>query len=156
MCAITLDQIRAALGGSGLQQQHQQQQSALLSQQEALATTPTPRDLLQIENLQQALADENFTSKLQSLFHHLPTEDRNVEGLKTILRSHELETQAGSLASALQSGQAAELLRSFGLLQNGQNSSSAVFGNKAFMDAILDIQKLNKKDKDDNNNTMKE
>lgn len=95
--------------------------------------------MMSMEYLQDALQDSKVQEKLSSLLQFLPENDQSIEGLHSILRSHELETQLSGLSQALTSTQAQDLLKSFDLL----DTDSAPFGLKALVEALLRIQKSN-------------
>lgn len=131
---ITLEQVQAALAP------RQAQIQEVLQQQEIMHTTPTPSDLLQLDLLGPALADEQVKQGLSRVMEHAPPDDRDHADIYTLLRSPSLRAQAAALSAALGTEQADELLRSFGLTNNEPTLSTSAFGPKALVDALLRIQ----------------
>lgn len=111
------------------------------AQRELVLTTPSISELLNPETLRDALADERMQALLPELLEHLPEQDRSVERIPELLRSAPLRAQAAALTQALQSGQAADLIRSFELPESG---SGSLYGLKAFLDALLELEKRGK------------
>lgn len=127
---ITLDQLREALQTRNV--------DVSTAQRELVLTTPSALDLLNTEALEPVLPHSRLTELLPSLMEHLPEQDRSVDRLIQVLRSPPVRVQAAALSNALQSGQASEILRSFGLpVGDGQSP----YGMKAFLDALIEYQK---------------
>lgn len=132
--SITIEQVRAALAP---RQAHLQE---MIQQQEVMHTTPTPSDLLQLDLMGSALADEQVKGRLSEVMEHAPPDDRDPANICTLLRSPSLRAQAAALSAALGTEQADELLRSFGFTNNEPGSTTSAFGVKALVDALLCIQ----------------
>lgn len=114
-------------------------------QRELIATTPTVGDLLSLDNLRTALADNRVQEAMIDLFQHLPEQDRSVDAIEQVLRSPPLRTQAAALSQALQSEQAAELLRSFEL---PMPETEGGYGLQMLLDALLKLEKETRERRD--------
>lgn len=134
---ITLEQVRAALTPQ------REQAGDLARQREILHTTPTPMDLLNMDDLKPILEDARVQQGLGKVMELAPPDDRGAEHIDAVLRSPALRAQAATLSAALNTEQAGELLRSFGFHEEapGGSSSSSPFGVRAFLDALLRIQR---------------
>lgn len=145
---ITLDQMRAALPShTGAQPAAPSGATAALAeaQRELVLTTPSLVELLSPETLRTALSDERLQALLPALLQHLPEEDRSVERIQELLRSPPLRAQAAALTQALQSGQAAELIRSFEL---PASQSLGGYGLRAFLDALVELERRAKEERE--------
>lgn len=137
--AITLEQFQQMMAAMPTRQgqQGQSQQALVAAQREMMLTTPGVLELLSSEAMTVALADTRVQAALPSLLEHLPAQDRDVTDIAQLLRCPPLRSQAAALTSALQSGQAAELIRSFEL----PGDAASPYGLRAFLDALIRLQR---------------
>eukprot|EP00189_Rhodosorus_marinus_P010517 CAMPEP_0184746802 /NCGR_PEP_ID=MMETSP0315-20130426/9325_1 /TAXON_ID=101924 /ORGANISM="Rhodosorus marinus, Strain UTEX LB 2760" /LENGTH=304 /DNA_ID=CAMNT_0027219539 /DNA_START=347 /DNA_END=1261 /DNA_ORIENTATION=- len=76
---------------------------------------PSVAELLSPEVVLPILRDPAIEQSLQSLVEHLPEDDSSPEAVAELLSSPQFRQQVAALSQALQAGQAGELLRSFGI-----------------------------------------
>lgn len=115
------------------------------AQREQVLSTPTITELLNPDTLKAALEDPRVQEQLPNLLQHLPDQDRSVDRISELLRSPPLRTQAASLTNALQSGQAAELIRSFEL---PDAPAHEVYGLRAFLEALRALERQSKQSRE--------
>lgn len=107
-------------------------QAQALAQAQA-SLTPTPRDLLQSDLLAEALRDPAVVDGLKTLVDDVPPDDRTTAGVRDVLQSAELDSQAASLSAALTSGHDADdLLRGLGIDIDVAAGSGVGFGFGGF------------------------
>lgn len=141
---VTLEQMRQALE-SRSQAPATTTSDLAMAQREVMATSPTISDLLNVDNLRTTLADSHVQEAITGLFEHLPEHDRFLDAIEQVLRSPPLRAQAAALSQALQSEQAAELLRSF---EFPLPDSQGGYGLRMLLDALLKLEREAKERKE--------